>query len=159
MFAQKVCESFTMSAHAQRFAQLVLDAFRAAGHTTDSDVGRVKGPSTSTMTKLRAAAAGAGELAQPRSTTWAAIERAANWPAGSARTVWDGGGPPTPTIPEGARQVGDPEDDLVEFTVEGNFGVRAVVRGPVRDMEALQAAVSKLISGMQVEESNNRALP
>jgi DNA-binding XRE family transcriptional regulator len=61
--------------------------------------------------------------------------------------------------PEGvvARPLGDPNDDLVEFTVEGNFGVRAVVKGPVRDMDAMQAAVSKLISGMQVEESNKRA--
>jgi hypothetical protein len=43
----------------------------------------------------------------------------------------------------------DPADDLVEFTVEGNFGVRAVVKGPVRDMAALQAAVSKLVRDMQ----------
>lgn len=64
---------------------------------------------------------------------------------------------PTP-LPEGVRQIGDPEDDLVEFTIEGNFGVKAVVKGPVRDMDAMQAAVSKLIAGMQTE-SNTRALP
>lgn len=143
---------------AQRFARLVLDAFEAAGRITDAEVGRAEGPSTTTMTKLRNAAKGAGKLAEPRSQTWSAIERAANWPTGSARKVWEGGEPPTP-LPVGARQLGDPEDDLVEFTVEGNFGVRAVVKGPVRDMDAMQAAVSKLISGMQVDESSTRAVP
>lgn len=46
------------------------------------------------------------------------------------------------------RALGDPGDDLVEFTIEGNFGVRAVVKGPIRDMEALQAAVAKLVRDM-----------
>lgn len=44
------------------------------------------------------------------------------------------------------------DDDYVEFTVEGNFGVRAVVRGPVRDMSELQAAVSKLVREMRGDE-------
>jgi len=57
-----------------------------------------------------------------------------------------------PPLPEGARQIGDPADGLVEFTVEGNFGVRAVVKGPIRDLDALQKAVSKLIAGMQAEQ-------
>lgn len=147
-----------MSTNSQRFARLVLAAFDAAGRSTDAEVGRAGGPSTSTMTKLRAAAKGA-DLAEPRSQTWTAIEKAANWPAGSARKVWEGDNPPEPVAPEGARQIGDPGDDLVEFVVEGNFGVRAVVKGPVRDMDALQAAVSKLIAGMQVEESNTRSVP
>jgi len=47
------------------------------------------------------------------------------------------------------RPIGDPAQDLVEFTIEGNFGIRAVVKGPVRDMDALQAAVSKLVRDMQ----------
>jgi transcriptional regulator with XRE-family HTH domain len=47
------------------------------------------------------------------------------------------------------RAIGDPSEDLVEFTIEGNFGVRAVVKGPVRDLEALQGAVSKLVRDMQ----------
>lgn len=51
-------------------------------------------------------------------------------------------------LPDGAVRVGDPADDLVEFTVEGNFGVRAVVKGPIRDIDALQAAVAKLVAGM-----------
>ena len=50
----------------------------------------------------------------------------------------------TPT----ARAVGDPGDDLVEFTVEGHFGVRAVVKGPIRDIDKLQEAVGRLIAGM-----------
>ena len=55
------------------------------------------------------------------------------------------------SLPPGARSIGNPEDDLVEFSIEGNFGVRAVVKGPVRDLDALQAAVAKLIAGMQAE--------
>ena len=43
----------------------------------------------------------------------------------------------------------DPEDDLVEFTIEGNFGVRAVVKGPIRDMDKLQAAVARLVQEMK----------
>lgn len=147
-----------MSADVQRFAQVVLSAFRTAGRSTDSEVSRAGGPSTTTMTKLRAAAKGE-PLAEPRSQTWTAIERAANWPPGSARSVWEGGEPPETVLPEGARPIGDPSDDLVEFVIEGNFGVRAVVKGPLRDMDELQAAVSKLIVGMQIDESNTRAIP
>jgi len=57
-----------------------------------------------------------------------------------------------PPLPAGARQIGDPAEGLVEFTVEGNFGVRAVVKGPIRDLDALQEAVGKLIAGMQAEQ-------
>ena len=46
---------------------------------------------------------------------------------------------------------GDNGDDLVEFTIEGNFGVRAVVKGPVRDMAELKAAVADLIREMGAE--------
>lgn len=147
-----------MSADAQRFAQVVLAAIRSAGRSTDAEVHRAGGPSTTTMTKLRAAAEGRGTLAEPRSQTWAAIERAANWPPGSARDVWEGGEPPTALVPE-VRPIGDPSDDLVEFTVEGRSGVRAVVKGPVRDMDAMQAAVSRLIAGMESDTSNTRAVP
>lgn len=44
--------------------------------------------------------------------------------------------------------VGDPDDGLVEFVVEGHFGVRAVVKGPIRDIDKLQEAVGRLIAGM-----------
>lgn len=53
-----------------------------------------------------------------------------------------------------ARAVGNPSDDLVEFSVEGNFGVRAVVKGPVRDIEALREAVAKLIADMNRDAPN-----
>lgn len=46
------------------------------------------------------------------------------------------------------KPIGDPGDDLVEFTITGNFGVRAVVKGPVRDMDELLAAVDKLMGKM-----------
>lgn len=51
-----------------------------------------------------------------------------------------------------ARDLGD---GLVEFAIEGNFGVRAVVKGPIRDLAALQEAVSRLVRDMQTDESGN----
>lgn len=45
------------------------------------------------------------------------------------------------------------EEGLVEFVVEGNFGVRAVVKGPVRDMEKLQEAVAQLVREMRGEDA------
>lgn len=50
--------------------------------------------------------------------------------------------------------VGDPADDMIEFIIEGNLGVRAVVKGPVRDIGALEAAVAKLVRDMQSEGGN-----
>lgn len=52
----------------------------------------------------------------------------------------------------GRVELGDPEDDFVEFTIEGNFGVRAVVKGPVRDMDQLQKAVADLVREMRSGE-------
>src|SRR5690348_16173306 len=83
-----------MSSDAARIARIVLDAFEAAGRTSDTTIAAAGGPSTTTMTKLRHAAKGDAGLAEPRSQTWAAIERAANWPTGSARRVWNGEEPP-----------------------------------------------------------------
>ena len=42
----------------------------------------------------------------------------------------------------------DPSEDLVEFELSGNFGVRVVVKGPIRDAEALEASVARLIREM-----------
>lgn len=71
-----------------------------------------------------------------RRSTYMAIETALDkleaFAAGEPTTV-------TPTA----------EGDYVEFTVEGNFGVRAVVRGPVKDMEELQRAVGRLVREMR----------
>lgn len=49
------------------------------------------------------------------------------------------------------RQIGDPDDALVEFTIEGTSGVRAVVKGPIANMAALQAAAAKLVRDMQAD--------
>lgn len=141
----------------QEFARVVLEAFKAAGVTTDTEVAQAKGPSTSTMTKLRKAAKGKSNLPRPRRPTLEAIERAAGWAPGSAARVWEGGEPepaPPPPLPAGVKPLGDPTDELVEFRVSGAFGVQAVVRGPIRDIDALQAAVSKLIAGMRIEDAN-----
>lgn len=43
----------------------------------------------------------------------------------------------------------DPEGEFVEFTVEGNLGVKVVVKGPVKNMAELQAAAERLVAGMQ----------
>lgn len=144
----------------RRFAQAALAAFAAAGRTGDREVYAAEGPSSSHMTLLRKAAAGEGVMPRPRRNTFEAIENAANWPRGTARAVWEGEAPPElPDLPPGARRIGDPGDDLVEFHVEGNFGIRAVVKGPIRDMDALQQAVSRLIAGMQIEESHREVNP
>ena len=39
-------------------------------------------------------------------------------------------------------------EDMVEFRVAGNFGVDVVVRGPIRDMGALEDSVARLIEKM-----------
>lgn len=53
---------------------------------------------------------------------------------------------------EGGRQA-LVDEDLMEFEVGGNFGVSVVVRGPVKDHEALEDAVLKLIQGMNASTS------
>lgn len=45
-----------------------------------------------------------------------------------------------------------PEDNgMVEFKVTGNFGVDVVVKGPVENLDALEASVSRLVARMQRE--------
>lgn len=48
----------------------------------------------------------------------------------------------------------DPELDLVEFQVAGNFGVRVVVKGPVRDRAELEESVLRLIARMQGQDDS-----
>lgn len=150
MSAEKVCQYVGMSSDAARFARIVLGAFEAAGRTSDTAVAAAGGPSTTTMTKLRHAAKGDAGLAEPRSQTWTAIEKAANWPTGSARRVWDGADPPSPTTETRIEPVGE---DFVQFEISGNFGVRAVVKGPVRDIDVLQAAALKIATGLNADAS------
>lgn len=46
------------------------------------------------------------------------------------------------------RVAGAPAGELVTFRLSGNFGVEVTVQGPVSDMEALEAAVERLIRKM-----------
>lgn len=79
-----------MSANAQHFARVVLDAFRDAGLRTDEQVGDAGGPSTTTMGKLRKAAEGLA-IKEPRSDTLRRIDAAAGWRANSAQRLWHEG--------------------------------------------------------------------
>lgn len=84
-----------------------------------------------------------GKAANTRDTTIARIERALDALEHEMSIDVD--------LPPGVRRVGDPAEGIVEFTVEGNFGVRAVVKGPISDLDQLQEAVAKLIAGMKSE--------
>lgn len=48
------------------------------------------------------------------------------------------------------------DDGVVEFRVTGNFGVDVVVKGPVRDLPALEESVNRILSRMQQQQ---RELP
>lgn len=91
----------------------------------------------------RLAAIEAGTAKNVRPATIGAIERALD-ELEVERGIADTG------LPPGARRIGDPADDLIEFTIEGTDGIKAVVKGPIRNMDELQAAAQKLIEGMQV---------
>lgn len=47
----------------------------------------------------------------------------------------------------------EPDDGIVEFRVTGNFGVDVVVKGPVRDLPALEESVGRILSRMQRERT------
>jgi hypothetical protein len=46
-------------------------------------------------------------------------------------------------------------EGVVEFRVSGNFGVDVVVRGPVRDLPALEASVNRILSRMRSEQQES----
>jgi len=46
----------------------------------------------------------------------------------------------------------DPQDDLIEVELSGNFGIRAVVRAPVRDRDELKEMVASLIREMRGDQ-------
>ena len=47
------------------------------------------------------------------------------------------------------------DEGVVEFRVTGNFGVDVVVKGPVRDLPALEASVNRILSRMQSERQES----
>jgi transcriptional regulator with XRE-family HTH domain len=50
---------------------------------------------------------------------------------------------------------GSPSADVVEFRVSGDFGVDVVVKGPVRDMDALEASVSRLLDRLRRDQDDD----
>lgn len=59
-------------------------------------------------------------------------------------------------MPAGAVVETDPANDLVTVRLEGNFGVKAVVEGPVRDLDALEELVAHLVREMKGDIGGNR---
>lgn len=90
-----------------RFAMRVISRFQELGLVTDDDIAQAGGPSSTTMTKFRAAMQEDLDFAMPRGDTRKRIEKAARWKAGSALALWNGG-EPTP-LP-------DEHDDEIGFT-------------------------------------------
>jgi hypothetical protein len=41
------------------------------------------------------------------------------------------------------------EPGIVEFTVEGDFGVKVVVRGPIANVEDLEQSVARIVSSIR----------
>jgi transcriptional regulator with XRE-family HTH domain len=53
------------------------------------------------------------------------------------------------------KQNGTNGGDVVEFRVSGDFGVDVVVKGPVRDMDALEASVSRLLDRLRANQDDD----
>lgn len=94
-----------MSANPKRFAAAVIEGFQVAGLYTDAEIYSAGGPSTTTMTKLRKVAAGEEAMSEPRTPTYAKIERAAGWTHGSARGIWRDGALPQLKVVEAVPSV------------------------------------------------------
>lgn len=95
----------------------------------------------------RLSAIESGDVGNVRPATIGAIERALDDAEREAGET---------DLPPGARRIGDPADDLIEFTIEGTDGIKAVVKGPIRNMAELQAAAQKLIEGMHVRSADEK---
>lgn len=54
------------------------------------------------------------------------------------------GAPPPPVSP-----TGEPLVETIEFVVEGDFGVKVTVRGPITNREDLQAAATEIIRSIR----------
>ena len=83
-----------MSSQQQNFARRVLAAFKDAGHYTDDEIKSAGGPSSTTLTKLRKAAAGLG-MDEPRGDVHRRIDVAAGWRPGASRALWHHGQEPS----------------------------------------------------------------
>lgn len=82
-----------------------------------------------------------------RASTWGKVIRALE------RLETEAGiGAPARVIEEAV--AGTAERPLVRYRIEGNFGVSAVVEGPVENIEELEASVARLIAGMQQGQGN-----
>jgi transcriptional regulator with XRE-family HTH domain len=60
-----------------------------------------------------------------------------------------------PSQVEKLRPIGDPSEGLVEFEVGNDAGIRVVVKGPVKDLAALQATVLRLTRELGKSEDTN----
>lgn len=153
MFAKDFWDGPVMSSDPRRFAQLVLEAFAAAGNHTDAQIARAAGPSTSTMTKLRKVAEGRSSMPEPREPTWTKIDNAAAWAPGSARRVWRGEEPVLrPDSVGGVTQ--DPGDYVnapgarVESGVSNEDLLREILRSRA-EYDQLRGEVGTVREGLQ----------
>lgn len=55
----------------------------------------------------------------------------------------------------GIEPAGGNSADVVEFRVAGNFGVDVVVKGPIRDLPALEASVARLMERLAAERPDD----
>lgn len=90
-----------MSSKQQEWAIAVLEAFDNAELNTNDEVAAAGGPSTTTVSKYRALAAGRiDSIPEPRNDVYRKIDRVALWEPGSARRLWRNGEPPVVVTPE-----------------------------------------------------------
>lgn len=50
-----------------------------------------------------------------------------------------------------------PSNGIIEFTVEGDFGVRVVVKGPIRDAEAIEQSVARIVRNIRTREGGDES--
>ena len=57
----------------------------------------------------------------------------------------------------GVEPAAGPLADVVEFRVSGDFGVDVVVKGPVRDMAAMEESVARLLARIQAGREGGKS--
>lgn len=50
-----------------------------------------------------------------------------------------------------------PSNGIIEFSVEGDFGVRVVVKGPIRDAEAIERSVARIVRDIRTREGEDES--